>query len=84
MAQLGNRSAQWSEMAKFPGGGVDVPNYAVANGSLYMFGGWRASFAGMQAWQESSEMAAMKPKSTEIVTANIIVLVLFADPVRHT
>ena len=32
--------------------GMDVPNYAVANGSLYMFGGWRASFAGMQAWQE--------------------------------
>ena len=55
MAQLGNRSAQWSEMAKFPGGGMDVPNYAAVNGSLYMFGGWRASYAGMQAWQETPD-----------------------------
>ena len=31
-----------------------VPNSAVVNGSLYMFGGWRANFAGMQAWQETA------------------------------
>ena len=43
-------NAAWSRIADFPGGGMDVPNSAGVNGALYMFGGWRANFAGMQAW----------------------------------
>eukprot|EP01052_Picozoa_sp_SAG31_P003299 SAG31_NODE_125_length_23649_cov_7.156202_17_plen_444_part_00 len=48
-------NARWEEITKFPGGGMDVPNSAVVNGSLYMFGGWRANYAGMQAWQERGD-----------------------------
>jgi hypothetical protein len=42
----------WKPMARFPGGGLDVPNSATAGGSLYVFGGWRANGPGMAAWKE--------------------------------
>jgi hypothetical protein len=41
----------WEPIAKFPSDGYDVPNYAATNGSLYIFGGWRANPAGEEAWQ---------------------------------
>ena len=52
---LGNAShppgTAWDAIAHFPGKGYDVPNFVGANGSLYIFGGWRANGAGMRAWQ---------------------------------
>ena len=42
---------EWEKIAPFPGKGFDAPNTAVVNGSLYVFGGWRANAAGMKAWQ---------------------------------
>ena len=30
---------RWEPVARFPGGGLDVPNTAVAGGSMYIFGG---------------------------------------------
>ena len=42
----------WQLIAPFPDKlGYDAPNTAVSNGSLYIFGGWRASVAGMRRWQ---------------------------------
>lgn len=48
----GGLGTAWESIAKFPGGGLDVPNAAVAGGSLYLFGGWKANGPGMAAWKE--------------------------------
>lgn len=45
----------WAVAAGFPGVGYDVPNYGTAGGELYIFGGWRASTAGMWAWQIAAD-----------------------------
>jgi hypothetical protein len=47
--------AAWEEVAPFPGEGYDVPNAAAVNGSLYIFGGWRANPEGEKAWQMEAD-----------------------------
>jgi hypothetical protein len=58
---LTTHSAKWEPIAPFPGGGLDAPNTAVVNGSLYVLGGWRGSKGGMEAWSELTGMALPVP-----------------------